>query len=64
MERLQINLHYKSCNTLIDLIHQHNLPINATVAKGNESLRIVSLRFDCDDELLVEWLINKVDNSY
>lgn len=62
MERLQLALQYKMCNNLISIVHMYSLPIEINVAKCSDSLRIVSLRYDADDELLIEWLIYKVEN--
>ena len=63
MEEKAIALQPQLANYLATLVYEHKLPVNITVGKSIEHLRQLSLTYHLRDELLIEWLLSRIDEE-
>ena len=63
MEEKAIALQPQLANYLATLVYEHKLPVNITVGKSIEHLRQLTLTYHLRDELLIEWLLSRIDEE-
>ena len=57
----EIALRPRAVQVIVDLVYQHNLPVQLVLAAGATptGLRFLSIEFNQADEMLAEWLVAK-----
>lgn len=55
----EIAIRSSAVETIVDLVYEHNLPVQLTLEAGAtpSGLRILTLDYQEADELLAEWLV-------
>lgn len=53
----------KVLETFMNLHEAYNLPVTVNIGKREAGLRVVYLDFEEDDLQLVEWMVQKAENS-
>ena len=63
----EIALRPRAVQVIVDLVYQHNLPVQLVLASGATptGLRFLTIEFNQADEMLAEWLVAKAtaDNN-
>lgn len=63
MEEKVIALKADLANHLSKLVYDHNLPVHINFGRPIEHLRSIVLTYDIQDELLIEWLLAKIEQE-
>lgn len=63
MEEKSLAIQPQLANYLATLVYDHQLPVNITVGKSIDHLRQLTLSYHMRDELLIEWLMSRIDEE-
>ena len=63
MEEKSLALQPQLANYLATLVYNHQLPVNISVSKPLDHLRQQTLTYHMRDELLIEWLMSRIDDE-